>query len=139
MEALAAVGLIANVMQFVEFGAKLLSKAHKLHQNGKDIVVEEAELHKVTEDLQNVLLKLKDEKMARNRFLLDMVDDSLKLSHELSALLSSLQYHPENNTIFQSMKHSAKYMRKRGEVHDLESRLGRIRNQICFHLNFLLR
>ena len=57
MEAVAAFGLAVNVLQVVEYGAKLLRSIHKIYQEGASI--ENEELEKVTVDLQRLNDKLR--------------------------------------------------------------------------------
>lgn len=55
---LAAIGLAGNIVQFIDFGCRVLSKAHEIRQEG--VVVENRHLQVVTADLLHHTTTLKD-------------------------------------------------------------------------------
>ena len=54
-EALLAVGLAANIVQFLDIGARFVSTSRKLHRSDSDGGEHWPDVRSITEDLQNVL------------------------------------------------------------------------------------
>lgn len=59
METVAAIGIAGNIVQFIDFGCKLLSKAKAIYRDGA--AVEHTDLRKVTEDLTALITKLSED------------------------------------------------------------------------------
>jgi len=54
MEPLVAISLAANVIQFVDFGGKLLSEAHEIYYLKDGTITERIELAKIAESLSHL-------------------------------------------------------------------------------------
>lgn len=57
-EALAAVGLAASVLQFIDVGNRFVSSAYKIYRSGQDRTSELPNLQKLTQDVENVMRRL---------------------------------------------------------------------------------
>jgi hypothetical protein len=60
MEALAAVGLAGNILQFVDFASKVISKSCKLYKLADRVLPKSTETKRVAEDLKLLADKLLD-------------------------------------------------------------------------------
>lgn len=60
MDPLTAVGLAASILQFVQFGGSLLSKAHQIHTSALGALPDHIDCEKVTIRLIDLAEKLKD-------------------------------------------------------------------------------
>ncbi|KAK8859850.1 hypothetical protein PGQ11_010584 [Apiospora arundinis] len=58
MEALAAIGLVSNLLQFVELGCKLLEKAKDIHQSSVGSTEEDASGHRIAASLEASFVRL---------------------------------------------------------------------------------
>ena len=56
LEGLAAVGLAANVVQFIDAGCKLFCKSHSLYKSASGMAVEDWELEQVAKDMEELSL-----------------------------------------------------------------------------------
>ena len=61
MEALAAIGLVGNIVQFVEFSGKLISKSIQLHHSYVSALIENVDTENATKHLMVLNKKLKDD------------------------------------------------------------------------------
>ena len=59
MEALSAVSLASNIVQFLEFGLRVLSKGNKIYRSVDGALEENLDLEVVTYDLVVIQTKLK--------------------------------------------------------------------------------
>jgi hypothetical protein len=60
METLAIIGLVGNIVQFVDFSSRLVSKSVQLYQSSDGALVENADIETVTDHLLVLNNKLKD-------------------------------------------------------------------------------
>lgn len=60
MDPLSAIGLVANVLSFVDFGLKLLGKAREIARSAEGAPTNHLDLELVTKDLQSLTGKLHD-------------------------------------------------------------------------------
>jgi hypothetical protein len=139
MEALAAIGLVANIAQFVDCGCKVLSNAWELHDSTSGFLAEHDELSLITTDLRELFETIRQERGGGDGSLKDMLIMALALSKQLSSLLTQLQQSHSRFGVLGSMKKSLAAMRKRDEIERLEQRLFRLRDEVCLHLNYYLR
>jgi hypothetical protein len=61
MEALAAIGLVGNIVQFVDFSGKLVSKSVQLYYSNNGALVEHVDIETATKHLAVLNKKLKDD------------------------------------------------------------------------------
>ncbi|KAF2180628.1 hypothetical protein K469DRAFT_455391, partial [Zopfia rhizophila CBS 207.26] len=58
METLAAIGLVGNIIQFVQFSCKLISESAQLYGSGEGALVLNSDIEAVTKDLVSLNNKL---------------------------------------------------------------------------------
>jgi hypothetical protein len=61
MDPLTALSLAGNIVQFIEFGSKLLSQSRELYRSSRGSLAADHELHLVTSDLRALVLKLRND------------------------------------------------------------------------------
>ena len=61
MDPLRALSIAGNIVQFVEFGSKLLSQTQELYLSSRGLLAADHELHLVTSDLRALILKLRND------------------------------------------------------------------------------
>ena len=64
MEPLSAFGLAVNILQVIDFGAKLMRDAHDLHHSSTGQKQEHVELQNIAKDLSRLTEKLSNEQGA---------------------------------------------------------------------------
>ncbi|CAJ2507600.1 Uu.00g087860.m01.CDS01 [Anthostomella pinea] len=129
MDPFTAIGLASNILQFVEFGTKLVTKAKDVHVSGTGMAAEDESLAHATHALEHLAVQLiestnakstsHEEDMPRKTSL-----DCKALADELLALLKELQAHDPNSKR-QSVRVAWKSTWKAKEKAALEERLSR--------------
>lgn len=135
-EALATIGLVSNVLQFVSVGITAVRVIHKLYKSPDDLSKADKELELLTRLLKTTLHQTQNNRQAE-------VPDDLQtliticgqLAEELLNILDGLKIDPEKDKRVESVKKTFKAYRKRQEIKDLSDRIEKIRVRICDHLN----
>lgn len=144
IDPLSALGLASNILQFVEFGCKLVSDGYELHENGSLSGVDELEL--VTKDLICLAKDLtavnppqsKTSPSADGDGLQQLAASCKSIADELIHVLSSLKPRNSHNGI-ESFRAAFRKARKKGAIENLEKRLEKIQNQLNIRLIAMLR
>ena len=139
MEALAAVGLAASVLQFVDFASKVIKDSSELFKSSKGILAENEDLEAATEHLVFLNGKIKDAAIAAS-------DDRLarlsKACHatadELVKTLNSLRASGKASK-WTSLSKALQSVWKKEKIQDLEARLSRFRDELNLHVLVDLR
>jgi hypothetical protein len=137
---LAAVGLISNIVQFVDFGTKLLSTSRALYRSTEGALQENVDLEEITVSIKSVAQGIADSSIGINEpELRQLVGTCATLADELLALLSRLKIDSTKNRHLEVIRKSFKSLRFRRTVHEINERLWKVRDQVCIQLNYLLR
>ena len=104
MDLLSALSLTGNIVQFIDFGSKLLSGAHELYKSLSGTLVAYHELELVTTDLSALVIKLRksfdqgggiesaDQDAAIQRRSFEQIcDEAMKVAEELVQRLDKLK------------------------------------------------
>lgn len=137
-EALAAFGLASNIVQFVDFGMKLISHGRELYGSAEGVSEEHTSIEKIAVDINHMTPNLASEELNHDEGLEELVTDCRRLARDLLAVLDTLKIDNEKNRRIEAMKKSLKSFRKRREIKDIYDRLCKVRDQVCSHLNYLL-
>ena len=141
-EALVAVGLASNIIQFIDVGSKFVSSAWRIYQTGETKADFQSE---TIVDLKTVLARLKSSQTdpAQN----DNEDEAgfqelvVKCQRLASELLLSLQKIklPSKARKRDAMKAAFKTIYRKDEIKSLQAKLDDFREQLIFHLLNLIR
>jgi hypothetical protein len=139
METLAIIGLVGNVVQFVDFSGKLISKSTELYRSSEGALAEHIDIETATNHLVLLNRKLKDAASTTG----DGPLESLCISCGAAAdnLLTAL-----DKVKLKDKQHKWKSIRKalrsvwsKEEIEDLERQLARFREELNFHVVVDLR
>jgi hypothetical protein len=140
MDALAAIGLSANIVQFVDCGIRWVSDTIELYNSANGALEENVELERVVEDLRALIRKIKaGSQFAGDRKLQSLLVICSGLADDLMALLLSLKIDGSKNHKLEIVKKSIKTFRRKGQIKEIEQRLFKVRDQLCTNLAVLLR
>lgn len=143
-EAIAAFGLAANIVQFIDFGCNFVSTVWSIYRKGRDGVGELFDLEKTTKDLQLVLANLQlppgnpDERTESERSLQELAEQCQNLATEmLSALrqISNLDKPRKRD----ALKTAFRMIWKEDEIKSQQLRLERFKHHLTLHLLTSLR
>ncbi|KAJ0422231.1 hypothetical protein BJY00DRAFT_311293 [Aspergillus carlsbadensis] len=133
MAELAALGLACNIIQLVDFGSNLFSKAREIAHSAHGVGDEENELEAIARDLKSLLHNLKDDPAGDSTF------DELRqaccgVGNELVSVIEDLKSQNIQGWKWGSFKQAVRLVRKEKEIRALERRLGKLQAQISTHL-----
>ncbi|KAI3325168.1 hypothetical protein HD806DRAFT_467954 [Xylariaceae sp. AK1471] len=135
MDGLAALGVAANICQFLEYGLKLASKAKKLREIGAI----DPDLDQVARRLKGVAINLTPQNLPQSAGEIGhLAAECVQVSEVLITELAQLK--PKDpKSKWQSFKAVVKSEHKKDRIQELENRLERCKSQLSLHLIYLSR
>lgn len=137
-EALAIVGLAGNIIQFIDFGIKLVSKSVELYHAADGTLKENVSLEAVAIDIKLLIERLSGGSTvganAATLRLMELAKIAQNIADELVANLKALQLPASTSKRWRSFQTSLYSIWKGRNIREIEDRLWKIRNQISFHL-----
>ncbi|KAL2872593.1 uncharacterized protein BJX67DRAFT_376398 [Aspergillus lucknowensis] len=134
MAELASLGLACSIIQLVDFGSKLFSKARKIANSPHSVGDQENELVTIAKDLKALVHNLEQDP-ARDSTLNELRRACCGVADELIRIIEDLKArHPEPGGRWASFKQAVSLVRKEKEIQDLEMRLQKLQAQISTHL-----
>ncbi|KAI9867951.1 MAG: hypothetical protein M1813_007773 [Trichoglossum hirsutum] len=134
MEVLAIVGLVSNIVQFVDFGCKLTSKSVELYQSSSGMLAENIDAEAATNHLVILNDKIKDGAVAAdNGALKDLCISCGATAAELLAVLGKVKVQGKH-TKWKSMREALRSVWSKEEVEGLERRLLSLRDELNLHV-----
>lgn len=142
MEPITAFGLAVNIVQLIDFGARLLREAHEIHQSSSGHTMEHAELRQISEDL----LRMCDEvpSIASNQSshsLVGMVPEISKIAADtktaagdLIAAIERLKRKSGSKSRWKSFRQALATVWSRDEIEKMHARLRNLRSQLQSHM-----
>jgi HAMP domain-containing protein len=146
MEPLSAFALAVNVIQVIDFSAKLLREAHELHESSTGHTAEHVELHQISQSLAHmcdslstaqpqsgvishgVFEKASAKAIAHN---VSKIAASAKaVAQELMALIDRLQLKHGTKGRWRSFRQALATLWKKDEIERLQKRLKELRDQL---------
>lgn len=130
MEPLTALGLAGNVVQFIDFGCKLIAKARDVHRDGS--VVEHDDMLVVNDDLRRYTTKLRDTMRPTGTLqlalseddtsFLDICDGCLRVARDLEQALNKLRL-PDKPSKWKSFRQALKSVWGKERLAEMKNRL----------------
>jgi seryl-tRNA synthetase len=144
MDPLSALGLAANIVQFVDFGSKLLSGAYELRNSPNGQLEEHAELETITKSLLTTSDNFKASVSKRGAACLSSNEKGLQTLCEecknlAEQLLSALSKLKGNKTKLKSIEQSLKIIWGRERIEVMQKRLDGFRQQLIVTILVALR
>ncbi|KAI9772557.1 MAG: hypothetical protein M1840_000762, partial [Geoglossum simile] len=139
MEVLTAIGLVGNIIQFVDFGGKLISKTAEIQKSGIGALVENINIETATNDLVLLSTKLHDSaNSAGDTALRDLCQSCDTVATELLTVLRSVKVHGEQNK-WKSFRKALRSVWSKEDIALLEQRLARFRDELNLRVAMDLR
>lgn len=140
MDPLTALGVAGNVIQFLDFGSKLVSKTVEIYKSPQGSSVEYKDLAAVSEDLEGLCTKLKPpEPLGSTTFapsraeaaLKDICERCTRVAEELIATLNQLKVKAtERHRTWKSLRSAFKSVWNKDDIETLEKRLSGLREEL---------
>jgi len=144
-EAVAALGLAANILQVTDYGIQFVSIAWKVWRSGHEGVDAIATLHTLSQDLKNVTVQLQadstssqtDRLAASDRGIFEAAVECGKAAQEILDSLDRIL--PPSSRKRDAAKNAFRLVWKEGDIKALQARLEGVRNQLTLNLAASLR
>lgn len=146
MDPFSALGLASNVVQFVDFGTKLISASIELYKSKDGASSVNGELETITKDLTGICMGLTqperrlDSTLASEpeRALLPLAQKCKDLGEEFLGVLQVLKAKGRHKK-WESVRQAIGNAWKEKEIHNYLQRLNGYRREIAIHLISILR
>jgi hypothetical protein len=152
MEALAALSLAGNIIQFVEFGNTLLSEARGLYKSVTGALSVNEEIELATTDLSELIVRLKGSFFVSQTFgpaslttaeqqtsFEEICDGAVSVAEELVGRLRNLKVKECKNRKWKSFRQALKSAWTKEEISHLQKRLSGFKDSIEAHILFSIR
>jgi hypothetical protein len=139
MECLAAVSIVCNVTQFVDFGSQLISKSVQLYQSSSGVLTENINTEAATMRLIQLNSKLEHAaNTAGDKVLVALCKSCGAVAVELLGALDKLKVHGEKEK-WKSMRKALRSLWSKDKIQDIEKRLASFREELNLHVAVDLR
>jgi hypothetical protein len=139
METLAIIGLVGNIVQFLDFSGKLISKSTELYRSSEGALAEHIDVETVTNHLVLLNGKLKNAATTTGDGALESLCISCgTAADKLLAALDKVKVKDKQHK-WKSITKALRSVWSKEEIEDLERRLARLREELNFHVVVDLR
>ncbi|KAH0563496.1 hypothetical protein GP486_001931 [Trichoglossum hirsutum] len=139
MEVFAAIGLAGNIIQFVDFGGKLISKMAEIQKSGTGALAENIDIETATNDLALLSTKLHDSaNSAGDTALWELCQSCDAIATELLTVLDTVKVHGGPNKL-KSFRKALRSVWSKKDITLLEQRLAQFRDELNLHVTVDLR
>ncbi|KAH0543092.1 hypothetical protein FGG08_002606 [Glutinoglossum americanum] len=139
MEVLAAIGLAGNIIQFVDFGGKLISKTAEIQKSSTGALAENINIETATDDLALLSTKLHDSaNSAGDTALQELCQSCNAVATELLTVLDSIKVHGGQNK-WKSFRKALRSVWSKEDIALLEKQLARFRDELNLRVAVDLR
>jgi hypothetical protein len=145
-EALAIIGLVSNVLAFVEFGSKLVSGTRSVRNSFQGTAAETEELLRILDDIQSSNAEVNIQKRSGLRLsndeenILARVAECEILAKKMRIILEKLKVRDgARSRTIESLRVAHQGLMKRGEIEDLRTRLENLERRIQLHTSKALQ
>ena len=139
MEALAVIGLVGNIVQFVDFGSKLVAKSTELYHSYDGALAENVDIETTTKHLTVLIQKLKEDAITVGDGTLQKL--SLACQKAATDLLVALDKVKVKNRQqkWESIRKALRSVWSKEEIRELEQRLAKFKEELNLHVVVQLR
>jgi N-terminal domain on NACHT_NTPase and P-loop NTPases len=147
MDPLTCLSLASAIVQFVDFGTKLISESREIYQSTRGLTKENNELENITADLSQLTSNLYPYTLAKKvdktpspeeLALHDIAKTCKEVADELLAVLEDLKVKGEHEK-WESFKQAFRTVVRREKIEGLKSRLEGVQRQLQLRLIALLK
>ena len=139
METLAIIGLVGNIVQFVDFSGKLISKSGELYRSSKGALAENSDIETAVNHLVLLNNKLKDTAITTGDSALQSLCKSCgTTADQLLAALDKVKVKGKQDK-WKSIRKALRSVWSKEEIEELGRRLERFRTELNLHVTVDLR
>ena len=139
METLAIIGLVGNIVQFIDFSGKLISKSTELYWSSEGALAENIDTETATNHLVLLNSKLQNAATATGDSALESLCKSCSAAaDELLAALDKVKVKGKQGK-WKSIRKALRSVWSKEEIEELERRLAMLKEELNFHVVVDLR
>jgi hypothetical protein len=138
METLAAIGLVGNIVQFIDFGSKLVAKSVQLYQSSDGALAENVDTETATNHLVLLNNKLRDANRTSDVELENLCKSCSTVADELIRALGELKVQGGQKR-WKSMRKAIRTVWSKDKIQGIEKRLANFREVLSLHIIVDLR
>jgi hypothetical protein len=139
METLAAIGLVGNIVQFVDFSEKLVSKSVQLYRSYDGALAENIDIETATNNLLILNEKLKDNATIVGDAQLQRLCLSCQnAGNELLVTLNKVKV-KDRQQVWESVRKALRSVWSKDKIKGLEQRLTKFKEELNFYIIASLR
>jgi hypothetical protein len=148
LDPLTALSVAGNIVQFIDFSTKLISKGHELYNSADGASVGNAELEVIAKDLQDLNGRLQSPRRSENvKAVLSDSDLALQtlskkcsgVAAELTDALNKLKVQGTANRRWKSVRQALKGLMRKEELDTTVKRLQLFRDELNLHILVSMR
>ena len=148
MDPFSALSLAGNIIQFVDFGIRLLSEAHEIYQSSSGSAAGILEIESVYQDLSNLTARLNVSAISpskpsgislEEKALVELAGSCKRLADELLATIKDLKVDDGPYRKWRSFHQGLRTLWKKEKLDAIQKRLDNFRKQLSLHLLAILR
>ncbi len=142
MDPISALGLAANIFQFIDFGTNLLSGALEIYQSTTGASSENIEIEEISERLSSFSDELSTSsasRSSRDLAIAKFASRCKEVSDELLAVVAKLKVADGSNRNWRSFRKALKTLWKKEKIQSLQNRLDTVRQQLTLELSASIR
>jgi len=130
MEIVAAIGLAGNIIQFVDFCGKLISKTAEIYKSGAGALVENVDIETATDDLALLSTTLQDSaNSADDTALRELCQSCNIVAKKLLSALNKVKVRGKQQK-WKSFRKALRSVWSKEDIASLEQRLARLRDEL---------
>ncbi|KAL8366428.1 hypothetical protein RB595_004960 [Gaeumannomyces hyphopodioides] len=143
-ESLAALGLAANVFQFIELGCKLGKTIYDVYQSADGLPTQTAEMANMAVELKTMASMVKQDNRSsgpHDGVLQDVLQRAIDAADDLSSEINNLKFVSGLSSISERLARfivAMRIIRGRRKIQGLNERIVELRQQIVLHLQTLI-
>jgi hypothetical protein len=142
LDPLTALSVAGTIVQFVDFGIKLVSKSNELYNSTNGTSIGNAELEVIAEDLQELTCRLQqvpDSGTAEDEALHKLAEQCAAVAKEFLLVLKEHKVQGTTERRWKSARQAMKGLMSRDEVDKVVLRLQRFRDELNLHILVSMR
>ena len=139
MDALSAVGLAANIVQFIDFTTTIVSKTRYLRSSANGVLAEDRDRKVATEHIQTLASKLRQTAGVGDPVLDNLCSGCEAIAEELLAALAKLEVKERHKNSLESVRKAIRSVWSRDKINEIETRLASFRDELNLHVTVKLR
>jgi hypothetical protein len=138
MDPITAIGMVGNIVQFVDFSCKVVSKSTELYRSGTGVLVENAHIKTVAADLSKLNTRLMQSNTVGDKYFQALCEACSDVADQLLAALSKVEVSGEGRK-WQSVRKALRSIWSKEEIQQLVQRLASFRDEINLRITMGMR